>query len=340
MEFINQIVDAYMANVDLYFPVLLSIFVLGVATGFALWTNDEQMRMAILAGTGLILLGLAYWFEAAFEQEYYLNLSTEMFGVLAMLLLALFVRLSEDWMMPLGVTLICATILLFLLDRNDIGNTFPLVMSTELIGAYVALVMLRREWLWSKEAREDKLLKAMRGKPGSTKTRRAAADAETRVDFYTIIPGRDVAAVQERLAFLEAHQLRVVESSPVEQDEKTGDFYQQAGLQIKTVVVDDVSEMMANHEARIRILAYPDTAKRVYAQLSEVLDIDTTRRMDGPKDLFHGEVIVQSPKQLFSEYLEAEIFKLVRDWRTSGDPQKEDAIEPLLEWANAMKFIK
>lgn len=340
MDVINQLLDAYMANVDLYFPVLFSVFVLGMATATALSTKDEQLRMVIVGATGLILLALSAFFTPEFEQEYYLNLSTELLGVLAMMALALLIRLSDDWMLPLGLTLGTATILLFLLDRNDIGNTFPLVMSTELIGAYVAVVMLRREWMWSEKARNEKLIQAMRGKSGSTKTRKAAADVETHVDFYTIIPGRDAAAVQERVDFLEAHQLKIVQSEPVEQDEKTGHFYRQVGLQIETVVTDDAGEIMANHEARVRILAYPDTAKRVYAQIAEVLTIDTTRRIDSPKDLFHGEIMVQTPAQLFSDYLEDEIFKLVRDWRTSDDPHKQGAIEPLLAWAKEMQFIE
>ena len=58
MDFLNQLLDAYMANVDLYFPVLFSVFILGMATAFALTTQDEQLRMVIVGGAGLILLAL------------------------------------------------------------------------------------------------------------------------------------------------------------------------------------------------------------------------------------------------------------------------------------------
>ncbi|MDQ7025318.1 MAG: hypothetical protein Q9P44_07135 [Anaerolineae bacterium] len=54
----------------------------------------------------------------------------------------------------------------------------------------------------------------------------------------------------------------------------------------------------------------------------------------------HIEFKAQSPKAIFSDYIEKQIMLLARKWRHGEDEHLIYATDELLEWAQDMKFIK
>jgi len=203
------------------------------------------------------------------------------------------------------------------------------------VGAVAAAFLIREDWEWSPQRRGQALREAIR------KERKADRKAEGKTgDYYILVVGRDAADTGQKLQFLNDSNISTYDVQEAAYDKETGLTFQQVQANIVTMVKEPEVVFLSNQEARLRILAYPDSAKKLYKQLTEVVEITSQQRIEWHSDdVVHLELRANTPQQLFSQYLEKQIYDLVRQWRTSEDETLHHAIDPLLEWAREMKFV-
>jgi hypothetical protein len=335
MDFFSGALDFYLANADIIQPILLSIFVLGVALGTAQLTKDNVTRTLVIIPVAIILYGMSFS-VVDWGREWYLNLSTALISSLFALLVLALVSVNDGWAYPLVIMAVCSLFLLLFIDRSNLTSNLATNLSVGLVGAYLTTLLIRKEWDFSPARRDARLSAAMR-QSRKAKTK----EPDSNADFFILVPGNDVEAIGQRLKFLAENNLQVLQQTPVEKDEQTDTLYQLVPARIKTVVKDQETIFLSNTEARVRIIAFPDTVKKVYKQISEVLDITEQKRIDSPhNEMIHVEFKTNSPQRMFSEEIEAQIFALAREWRGSQDPHLQTAATALVDWAKEMNFIR
>jgi hypothetical protein len=327
--------EFYMNNADVIQPILLSIFVLGVALGTAQLTKDNVTRTLVIVPAAIILYAMGF---AAGEwgREFYLNLSTALLtGLFALLILAL-VSVIDSWSYTLGLIAFLAIFVLLFIDRNMLTSNLATNISGGLVAAFVTTLLIRKEWDFSPKRRDVRLSAAMRQ---SKKQKAKSPDADA--DFFVLIPGNDQEAIGQRLKFLAENNLIVMQDNPIENDQQTDTLYKLAPVKIKTTVKDQETIFLANTEARVRIIAYPDTVKKVFRQINEVLEVTEQKRIESPhNEMIHIEFKANSPQRMFSEAIEEQIFALAREWRAGPDADLQTAAGELVEWAKKMHLIR
>ncbi|MEO1289948.1 MAG: hypothetical protein AAFV93_19500, partial [Chloroflexota bacterium] len=196
----------------------------------------------------------------------------------------------------------------FFTPANHIGSNIPTTLGTMLVGAVLVAFMLRQEWAWSPAVQEKRLSASMR----KARQEQAQADADYG-DFFMLIAGRDEAQITQRIDFLKQHDMKIIQDSPSEYDDHSENYYRLIRTQIETVVKNQETVLLSNTEAQIQLLAYPDSLKRVYKQLSEVLITREQKRIETPDEqMAHIEFKVDVPQKLYSAILEEKIYELAR----------------------------
>lgn len=335
LDFFSGAMDFYLANADIIQPILLSIFILGVTLGTAQLTKDNLTRTMVIIPAAIILYAMSFS-VVDWGREWYLNLSTALLSSLFALLVLALVSVNDSWVYALSITAVCALVVLLFIDRGNLTSNLATNISAGLVGAFLTTLLIRKEWDFSPNRRDARLSTAMR------QSRKAnAKQPDSDADFFILVPGHDAEAIAQRMKFLTENNLHVIQNSPVEKDEQTNTLYQLVPARIRTVVKDQETIFLSNTEARVRIIAFPDTVKKVYKQISEVLDITEQKRIDSPhNEMIHIEFKTNSPQRMFSEEIEAQIFALAREWRGSQEPHLQTAATALVDWAKEMNLIR
>ena len=336
MEAIKGLLDFWMNNVDFLMPVLLSIFVLGVSLGIAGLFKDNLIRTVLILPAALLLYAMGFA-ASPFGMELFWNLSAELLTGLAALILLFLYGMFESWSAVLGTVFVSSLFLLIFVNPDQPQANLFVNLSTGLLGSFLVVGLIRREWAFSPQNRDKMLSAEMR------KTRKSqAAQQDTIGDYYLLVTGADEAAVGQKVDFLKASNIETFDEQPIAHDEDTALYYQLVHGRIVTVVKEPESVLLANHEARLRILGYPDTVKRIYKQMQEVLELagEPTKLESPDPQLANIELKANAPKVIFSDYLEKQIYMLAREWRHGDNENLSAATDHLLAWAQEMHFIK
>ena len=335
MERLTNVLNFWTSNVDFLMPVLLSITILGLALGIAGLFKDNLIRTLVILPAAVILYGMG-WAASPFGTELFFNLSAELLTALMALVIVLIYEIFEGWASTLAIVALVALVLLFFMNPERPQANLFVNLSTGLVGSFLIVGLLRREWDFSPENRAIRLQTAMR------ESHKAAQEAEAQMgDFFLLIFGRDEDTIVQKIDFLKTSNIDVMADKPIAHDDPTQLYYQFAGGKIITIVKEEETVFLNNQEARLRLLAYPDTVKRVYKQVQEVLEASELKSLEAPDNqLKHIEFKVQSPKVLFSDYIEEQIMLLARNWRHGDEAHLVQATDDLLAWAHEMDFIK
>jgi hypothetical protein len=335
MDFLIWITDWYDNVAFIIVPLLLTIFILGVSLGIAQLTEEKPLRSFLMIIVAGILFSLSF-FGSDFGRELYINLSAELFSALFALIIVLLATNFESWTIPLVLASIIAAALLFFVPPDNVVSNMPLNLATGLLGAWLTAFMIRKEWAWEPKKHGERLSNEMRKAIKEREETKAAFG-----DYFMLIAGTDEEEIQQRIDFLGEHDMTVLQDNPAEFDKETETYYRLINMKIETVVKDRETLLLSNKDARVRIIGYSDTTKRVYKQLGEVLACNEQKRLEAPSEnMLHIEFKTIAPQQLFSAHIEQQVFQLAREWRHGEDENLQNATEALLEWGKKMQFIK
>ncbi len=335
MDTIFAITEWYEANSLILLPIFISIFVLGVSLGLFQAIGDRYIRLALLVPISAILLILSF-FSGVYGAELFLNLSMQIFLTLLAVTIVSFATQVDSWFLPIVTVAIAAVLLQFLTPLNAIGSNIPTTLGTTLVGALMVAYMLRQEWAWSPVRQERRLSATMR----QARKEQAEKDAAFG-DFFMLIAGHDEAEIEQRIDFLKAHDMRIIRDTVPEYDEQSENFYRLVNVGINTVVKNQETVLLSNQEARIQMLGYPDTIKRLYKQYSEVIHPREQKRLESPDEqMVHLEFKADAPAKLYSAILEEKIYALAKDWQYGDDAVLQQATDELLEWAKLEGLIQ
>jgi hypothetical protein len=316
-------------------PILLSITILGLSLGAAGLFKDNLFRTLTILPAALVFYGLGFAANP-FGREVFFNLSAELLTALAALIILLIYSIFESWATVLAIVGLFAVALLFFIDpANQQANLF-VNLSTGLVGSFIIVGLLRREWAFSPANRDKMLWANVR-----ERHKKQSSNLTEMGDFYILVLGGNEDEVAGKINFLKESNLTLLQDNMIQHDEETALYYQLVNGRIITAVKQADIVLLSNQEARMRLLAYPDTLKRVYKQLGEVLETSDVQKIEvSDPQMAHIEFRTQAPKVMFSEYIEQQIMALARKWRHGDDENLVYATDDLLEWAREMEFIK
>ena len=346
MELITSFMDWWDTAQFIVSPILIVLFLLGLSLGIAQLIEDKGLKIVLLVIVAGVLFVIGTFADFAgdlvggygseFGSELYLNLSAALLSALFALVIVLMVNSFESWVQPLLFAMAAALTLLIFVPLDNVTSNMQTNLATALVGAWLTAYMIRKEWAWDPKKLGERLSSEMR------KAIKEKAEKEAEFgDYFMLISGGDEAAIQQRIDFLIQHDMAIIKDTPTELDTETETYYRFINVKIETVVKDRETVYLQNKEARIRVIGYPDTTKRIYKQLQEVLPTNEQKKIDSPTDgLLHIEFKTETPKKLFSAHIEEELFQLAREWRNSDDENLHNAVESLIEWGKKMQFIK
>ena len=321
-------------NADFITPVMLSVFVLGLSLGIAGFLDDNLFRTLVIIPAALVLYAMGFAAHP-FGKELFFNLSAELLTALFALIILLFYSTFESWAIVLAVVGLFAGILLIFVNPEQQSNLF-MNLSTGLIGSYLIVALIRKEWAFS-PARRDRMLWANVRERAKKQTINLAEMG----DYYILVLGSTDDEIKQKVDFLKDSNIDILQDNPTAEDEETALHYRLVNGKIVSTIKQPEVVLLSNQEARMRLLAYPDTVKRIYKQLQEVLQTSDEKKIESPDPaLTHIEFKAQSPKVIFSDYIEKQIMLLARKWRHGEEEHLIQATDDLLEWARQMDFIK
>jgi hypothetical protein len=336
MEFIQSTLDWYMANSDYFTPIVLAVFIIGLSLGIVQLMDGNQLRTGLIFPVAVALFVLGFVFTSSYGRELYFNLATEFLMAIVTLLIVVLATQLESWTIPLVGVAVLAFILAFFVDPTNVQSSIGVNMATGLIGAWLTAYLIRKEWSFSPEAREKRLGKALR----ATRQAREKQEAEMG-DYFMLIAGSDEGLIKQRIDFLKSNDMEIVNEGITEQDEETKLYYKLINAKILTVVKNPDRILLSNTETRVQILGYQDSVKKVFKQIDEVLEVGEQKRIEAPDPaMVNIEFKTTVPVQPYSAFLEAEIFKLAREWQYGEDVALQEACDNLLDWAKEMNLIK
>jgi hypothetical protein len=335
MEILLQLATFFSERADYLMPILLSIAVLGLALGVAGWFKDNLMRTLVIIPAALVLYGMGFAANP-FGKEIFFNLSAELLTALFALIILLIYNVFEGWATVLAIVAGFALLLLIFIDPNNPQANLFVNLSTGLVGAFLIVGLIRREWAFS-PANRDRMLWANVRERNKKQTLNLAEMG----DYYILVLGGDDDEVASKIKFLTDSNIQILNENPIAQDEETELHYRLINAKITSTVKQQEVVLLSNQEARLRLLAYPDTVKRIYRQLQEVLETSDVKTLEAADpQMNHIEFKAQSPKVIFSDYIEKQVMLLARKWRHGDDEHLQLATDDLLVWAREMQFIK
>lgn len=342
---IIDLIQTYMSNTDIYFPIALSLVILSISISITFFLRDEALRIVLI----FLLAGFFYWASiggSVFEQEYFLNMSTELLGTIVALIIFASALTSSGWTFPVVAMIIVTLISVLTIRTDDFSNGFSLNMSTELLGAFLTTVLLKRDWLWKKGLTDSETLGLLQ--PFSNwigqqmqKQHTFTIKNDSKADYYLLVTGESEVDVADKVEWLTRSGVLVVHKKDMTHDEGNNRVYQEIGLAVDTYEKQSDAITLSNQTARVRILAYQDAAYRIYKQITEVMECDEPQHVSTPhKELAHLEFTATRPRVMFSDYVETQINLLAREWRNNPDECLTAAAEHLMDWAVTMNFVK
>jgi hypothetical protein len=335
MDTLLRFVEFFSNRAEYLMPILLSITVLGLALGAAGLFKDNLFRTLMILPAALILYGMGFAAHP-FGREVFFNLSAELLTALFALIILLIYNIFESWATVLAIVAGFALLLLVFIDpHNQQANLF-VNLSTGLVGSFLIVGLIRREWEFSPANREKMLWANVR-----ERHKQQTLNLAEMGDYYILVLAGDADEVAGKVNFLKESNVEILQTQPTAQDEQTALHYQLINAKIITAVKQQEVVLLSNQEARMRLLAYPDTVKRIYKQLQEVLETSDVQKLEAADpQMQHIEFKAQAPKVIFSDYLDKQIMLLARNWRHGDDEHLQLATDNLLAWAREMQFIK
>lgn len=335
LDFINSLFAWYQSYSFIAMPLLISIFILGISLGIFQITDDRFFRLGLIVPVGGILLALSF-FTGEYGAELFLNLSMQVFMTLIAVLIVALASQLENWFIPIIMIAITAVGLQLFTPVDNIGSNIPVTFSTAIIGSLMVAFMLRQEWAWSPVMKERRLSAAMR------KARQEQAEKDTETgDYFMLISGHDEDEIEQRIDFLKQNDMAVIRDNPVEYDDESENYYRLINVKIETTVKNQEAVFLQNKEARIQVLAFPDTVKRIYQQIGEVLNARNQQRIESPNEqMMHIEFKADTPQKFYSAVLEEKIYALARQWQYGEDESLQKATDDLLEWAKSEGLVQ
>lgn len=336
-DFMGQLLDFYTANAEIVLPILATIAILGFSLGAGMLGKDGLMRTTLVGLVALLFIALSFVdiIESPFPNELFLNIGTMLLITLVALLYSGLAKMAEDWLYPVMAVAGLALFSLLFVNQDNLTSDLAGNLAAVFVAAWPVAFFVRQRWQWSPEQRDRKMVAELR----SSRKQKQREDLQ-RPDFTILVQGSDEGALQQKVTFLRESDLSILEAKSTEHDEATDVYYQMMQARVVTAVKDQETTLLDGNVAQVRILAYPDTAKRVYQQITEVLEEKERQRLDSPPSMVHMEMHVAAPEKLFSAYLEEQIFELARRWRYGDEEHLQDATEALLDWAQEMQFIQ
>ena len=333
---IAEFISTYLSEGDKFSAISLSILIMGGYLGIALGFKDKLIKTVLILPPALIFIFFAYINDTGFSQEYYLNLGTMLLSALFAVIIVFFAETLESWLYTLLGLAAIALLLVFVTPSDSAQTSLYLNLAVGMMGAYLIALLLRQEWKWSPEGRDEELWKSRRQELKERDQGRTEIG-----DYHILITDEDEGGLKQRIDFLREHNLKILKTSPVEIDQFTGAMYQIVNAKIETVVKDPDTVFLDNQEARLQLLGYPNTVKRILDQMNEVFELEKPRRLEYHEPaMVNIETKAKSPEQLFSAYLEQSLVELARDWRGSDKEHLIMATDELVAWAEKMHFIK
>jgi hypothetical protein len=340
---IIDLIQAYMANANIYFPIAFSFIILGVSVSATFFVRSESLRVILI----ILLAGFFYLISvdgSEFEQEYFLNMSTELLGTIVSLIIFASAMTVSGWTFPLVGMVVITLISILTIRTDDFNNGFSLNMSTELLGAFLTTVLLNRDWLWHRDKQGiGGLLDPLTIWLNQRIQKRHVFDIKTnaRSDYFVLVRGVSEAEIMEKVEWLTRSGVMVVSSSDMRYDTFNNCMYQEIGLVVDAHEKQTEAIALSNQQARVRVLGYRDTAYRIHQQMTEVMECEEARHASTPnKELTHLEFTTQRPRVLFSDYVATQINLLVREWRNHPNECLGEAATHLMDWAVTMNFVK
>lgn len=214
-----QLLSEYVSNIEFYAPITFSFIVVALLAGFSFFLPNEQIRSFLLLPLAFFFL----WYSRSgsnFEQEFYLNMATELFGtVLALFLFATIVT-TNRWTFPVivGVTILML-VFIFTINFED-TNSISLNMSTEILGAMLTTVWLKRDWLWGSR-RKKKFSRFTRAR--HKKRRQDLQDLDK--NFQIHVSGLTESELENKINHLRQQQLVIKTISSIKYDNKKDHMY-------------------------------------------------------------------------------------------------------------------
>lgn len=334
-ELLEQLAAWYTAHIDSFPVIFISVLALVMLGTVVFFFKDKFIHAIAVGITAVIFFGLSFG-TGLYGQELYLNLSTALLLALLTWFVSSLAEMTEGWIMPISLAALVGLVSVLLVNAEAPQSSLFLNLGAGLVGAVVAAFLIREDWEWAPQKRGEALREAIR------KERKEDRKAEGKTgDYYILIVGRDAADTGHKLQFLHDSNISTYDVQEPAYDKETGLTFQQVQANIVTMVKEPEVVFLSNNEARLRILAYPDSAKKLYKQLTEVIEITSQQRIEWhSEDMLHLELRTNAPQQLFSQYLEKQIYDLARQWRDSEDETLNQAIDPLLAWAKELEFIE
>jgi hypothetical protein len=288
---IYQIFINFMNNLEFYVPITFSFIVVVLLGGVSFFLQNEQFRTFLLIPLALFFLVFSYS-GSAFEQEFYLNMSTELFGaLLTLLLFATFVT-TDRWTFPVIVFVALMMLsFLFTIDFTDTSG-ISLNMSTELLGAMLTTVWLRRDWLWGSTKRSS----FVNNRAFQQERRKNLENLDTGFQIY--ISGRDEMELEYKIQHLQEQQLTLTKIGSTEYDNPAGIVSCVVEAQMATASAEQDLLLMPTDEVRVRLIGLPDSTKRAYESIKSFLVCKEQKRIDTPeKEFLHLEFRVKTSRQ-------------------------------------------
>lgn len=333
---VAEFVSAYLSEGDKFSAISLSILVMGGYLGIALGFKDKLIKTVLILPPALLLIFFAFINEAPVSQELYMNLGTMLLSALFAVVIVFFAETLDSWLYTMLGVVVIALLLIFITPSDAAQTNIYMNLGVGMIGAYLIALLLRQEWKWSPEGRDEALWKSRRQELKERDEGRAELG-----DYYILITDEDEGGLKQRVDFLKEHDLKILKMSPVEVDQFTGAMYQIINAKIETIVKEPDTVFLDNQQSRIQILGYPSTVKKVIDQMNEIFEMEKPRRLEYHEaQMVNIEAKAKAPEQLFSHYLEQAVVELAREWRGSDKEHLIMATDELMAWAEKMRFVK
>jgi len=268
-ERLSQALNQYLDNTEIFFPIILSFLILLIAVGFIGRIKDSTIRNLLLLPLAGIFLWLGFLDQiSAFEQDYFLNLSTEIFGALAaMLVFAGFVT-SSGWTFPFIGTILFVISILLAQQAVDNGDAIAVNLSTELLGAFITTALLKREWLYNRRNPYQQMKEQIK--------RRSQRGKLVPNTFYVLAVAETPKRVKQNMVQLRERGIDIQRSESITQLPE-GLHFSQLMCSLADTVDQDDPLLTTSNQASVVIRATPDTAKAVYDAMRASLTCQPTK---------------------------------------------------------------
>lgn len=320
--------EIYGANAEAMFPIVLSFLILVISIAFVGLVRSRiwhRMLFIVLAGAFYLLANEL----SDFGSDYFSNLSAELIGAFLATIIFAGGVLATSWLFPFVFSFVIVTVTLLTsnaLLTGDIG----LNLSTELLGAFMTVVLLDPEWIWFPGSAVEKY-----SRQTTLRQRRARRMIE---GYHVTSIVRTKREIQDNIDLFRQQGFNI----KLSQSEKDGKhFIQELVLEPRNTNPEATYDPLIDHNetVQVNLTGRPSSVSQVYRQMKEVLECTPQRKEQPERNWIHIEVQIQQPEVLMSDYLEHQLRDLIAQWQQSQDKHLQQSAPELESWAHQMNFM-